>query len=107
MFLALLQAAPVPSVEQDALQAILDGAAQGNIILAVVGGVVLIGIVLLGIFKKDHPLIKPLADVILKLGRAFSKPKAIPADQPGLAAVTPIKKLDQSESSQSPGSDQK
>ena len=100
MFLALLQT--TPSVEQDALQAILDGAAQGNIVLAVVGGIVLIGIVVLGIIKKDHPLVKPIAEILLKLGRAFSKPKAIPADQPGLASVTPIKKLDQSDQPDEP-----
>lgn len=102
MFLALLQAAP-STVEQDALQAILDGAAQGNIVLAIVGGIVLIGLVVLGIIKKDHPIVKPIAEVLLKAARAFSKPKANPADQPGLPAVVPIRKLDQSDSSRSDG----
>ena len=102
MFAVLLQSAGGGgSLEQDAVQALLDGAAQGNIVLAIVGGVVLAGLVVLGILKKDHPLVKPAAEVILKLARALSKPKALPADQPGLGTVVPIRKLDQSDSSRS------
>lgn len=98
MFAVLLQAGG-GDVTQDALQTVLDGAAQGNIPLAIVGGVVLIGLVILGVLKKEHPLVKPVAEVLLKLGRTFAKPKppAKPAEQPGLAAVTPIRKLDQSD----------
>lgn len=90
MFAVLLQ----QDVQQDAVQALLDGAAQGNIVLAIVGGVVLAALVVLGILKKDHPLVKPAAEVILKLARTFAKAKAKPADQPGAAAVVPIQKLD-------------
>jgi hypothetical protein len=94
-FLALLQAAP--SLESDALQTILDGVAQGNIVMSVIGGIVLIGLVILGIIKRDHPLVKPIAGILLKAARAFSKPKADPAKEPGLPAVVPIKKLDQTD----------
>lgn len=96
MFAVILQAGG-GSVEQDAVQAILDGAAQGNIVLAVIGGVVLLGLVVLGILKKDHPLIKPIAEILLKIGRSVTKKPANPADQQGAAAVVPIKKLDQSD----------
>lgn len=100
MFAALLQSAvdqSLPPVNQDALQTLLDGIAQGNIVLAIVGGTILIALVVLGILKKDHPLIQPIAEILLKAARAFSKPKANPADRPGLDVVAPIKKLDQSE----------
>jgi|CXWL01.1.fsa_nt_gi hypothetical protein len=96
MFAVILQAAGGGvDASQEAVQALLDGAAQGNVVLAIVGGVVLAALVVLGILKKDHPLVQPIAGILLKLGRTFSKPKANPADQQGVAAVVPIKKLDQ------------
>lgn len=97
MFAVLLQAGGGGSVEQDALQAVLDGAAQGNLALAIVGGVVLIALLVLGVLKKDHPLVKPIAEVLLSLGRKFAPAKAKPAEQPGLSVVAPVEKLDQSD----------
>lgn len=92
-----LLAQVVQGQEQDALQAILDGVTQGNLVLSIVGGVVLVGLVLLAIFKKDFPFVRPLVDAVLTVARSISKPKAKPEDQPGVASVVPIKKLDQKE----------
>lgn len=96
MFAVILQAAGGDAT-QDAVQTILDGAQQGNIVLTVVGAVVLIALVVLALLKKDHPLIQPVAEILLKLGRTFSKKPAKPEEQAGVAAVVPIKKLDDQE----------
>lgn len=88
--------AAVSGQEQDALQAIIDGVTQGNLPLAIIGGVVLVALVLLMIFKKDLPFVGPVVDAALTVARSI-KPKAKPSDQAGAAAVVPVKTLDQTD----------
>lgn len=94
MFASILA---VAGQEQDALQAILDGVAQGDVVLAIVGGVILVGLVVLAAFKKNLPFIGPLVEAILTVARSLSKKKAKPSDQAGAAGVLPIRVLDQSQ----------
>lgn len=76
----------------NALQEAL-GHGELNPVLAVVAGVIVVGLLVLKALGKQIPLVDPLAKAALGLARKFSKREIPPEKTPGTSNVVELKKI--------------
>ena len=73
---------------EDAIKMLQDGLASGDVVIAAVAGVVLLGLVVLKLMKKEIPFLDPLLELVMAATKKLrpSKPAELPKDG-GLADV--------------------
>lgn len=80
----------------EALQAVSDAVASGDVVVAAVAGAMVLGLAILKFLGKSIPVLDPILNVVLNVVKGMRKPKA-PAELPksdGLADIVQIKPED-------------
>lgn len=84
-----------PDAFQDAVNALQEALSKGelNPVLAVVAGVIVVGMLVLKALGRQIPLVEPLAKAALQVTRKLSKKEIPPEKTPGASNVVEIQKL--------------
>lgn len=75
-----------------AVQALSDAMSGGDLVLAIVAGILVVGVVVLKFLDKKVPFLDGLIDVAIAVAKKFSKKSVPPETKPGVSGTVKVTK---------------